>query len=250
MSSLQRYKKAGGFSQLLSLIETFGPQKKEKFLEMIEQESPVWARTLRDKMVTFDRIFSWPEQVIVEIFKNLQPKTLAFALHGLKPEQKDKILAFFSHSEKRRLEDILTESSPKPEEVASTLVKVVEQTRKMLKERTLHADKFDEKLLIAEDIEVKLEELATQEQFSSMGGTRAAASGSAPASGGKAPATKPATAAAPAPSAAAGNAQVSQDMLMLQRKIHQLTTENTQLREELAVANEKLDQIRKMSKIA
>jgi hypothetical protein len=248
MSSLQRYKKSGGFYQLLSLIETFGPQKKEKFLEMIEQESPVWARTIREKMITFDRIFSWPEQIIVEIFKNLQPKTLAYAIHGLKPEQKDKIMAYFSHAEKRRLDDMLSEAAPKPEEVASTLVKVVEQTRKMLKERALHADKFDEKLLIAEDIEVKLEELATHEQFSSMGGTKtpeAAAASKAP-TGKQAPAASSFASSTPSPA----DIQAGADVLLLQRKIQSLMKENKQLKDELTAANEKLEMIRKMSKSA
>jgi len=44
MSSIQRYKKPGGFLQLLSLIETFGGQKREKFIEMVDAESHVWRR--------------------------------------------------------------------------------------------------------------------------------------------------------------------------------------------------------------
>jgi flagellar motor switch protein FliG len=59
MSSISRYKKAGGFIQLVSLIETFGAPKREKFIEMIDAESPVWAKALRDKMLSIERIFSW-----------------------------------------------------------------------------------------------------------------------------------------------------------------------------------------------
>ncbi|NJL23779.1 MAG: hypothetical protein HC902_00410 [Calothrix sp. SM1_5_4] len=158
MSSLQRYKKSGGFFQLLSLIETFGPQKKEKFLEMIETESPVWAQALREKMLTVERIFSWPDQVILEVFKQMQPKSMAFALEGLKDEQKERVTVFLSHAEKRRLSDVLTESKPKPEEISATLVKLVEIARRMLQERELHAEKFDDKLLIPEDYENRLEE--------------------------------------------------------------------------------------------
>lgn len=246
MSSLQRYRKTGGFLQLLSLIETFGPQKKEKFLEMIEAESPVWARALREKMVTFERIFSWPEQVVVEIFKNLQPKNLAFALHGLKEEQRTKIMAFFSHAEKRRIDDLIAESAPKPEEIASVMVKVVEQTRNMLKNRELHADKFDESLLIPEDYEVKLEEMATHEQFKAMS-SGGQIEESAPSAAAKPAAGK----AAPAPASPAGTvSQPAPDVMLLQRKVAQLLKENKALREELAQAKEKLDQIRKIGKSA
>lgn len=240
MSSLQRYKKAGGFSQLLSLLETFGPAKKEKFLEMIEQESPTWARVLREKMITFERIFSWPDQVVVEIFKNLQPKTLAFALHGLKEDQKAKLMAYFSHAEKRRLDDMIAESAPKPEEIASTLVKVVEQTRKMLKNRELHPDKFDESLQIPEDIESKLEEMAAHDAFNSMASPKSSAPEIKPVSH-----VPPTSFASTQPSPA--DVQTGSDLALMQRKVQQLTRENKMLKDELTAAHERLEQIRKLT---
>ena len=245
MSSLSRYKKSGGFLALLSLIETFGPQKKDKFLEMIDQESVVWGRALREKMITFERIFTWPEQVVVEIFKELQPKTLAFVMLGLKPEQKDKIMAYFSHAEKRRLDDILTESKPKPEEIASTLVKVVEQCRKMLKERSLQADKFDPALMVPEDYEAKLEELAAQQPQRSSSSASAGADVIAmmPASSLAEPEPAPALAAA----AAAENLQASVDVLQLQKKLQLLAKENKTLKDENTVLKGKLDAIRKIA---
>lgn len=232
--------------QLLSLIETFGPQKKEKFLEMIEEESPTWARALREKMLTFERIFGWPEQVIVDVFKQLQPKTLAFALHGIKPEQKDKILAYFSHAEKRRLDDILSESKPKADEIASTLVKVVETCRKMLKERVLHADKFDSTLIVPEDFESKLEELASHETFQAMSST--------PKAEAHAPVTKPPTA---AEQVAKMKAEVNMDgtpvdavragldVIQLQKKVAELLKENKLLKDENHALRQKLDSIKR-----
>ncbi len=137
MSSLLRYKKSGGFFQLLSLIETFGPQKKEKFLEMIEGESSAWAAALREKMITLERIFSWPDQVIVEVYKRLPVKSQAYAQLGLKDDQKQKVMQFYSQSEQRRLADVMAESQPKPEEIQATLFKMVEVARRMIQEREL-----------------------------------------------------------------------------------------------------------------
>ena len=210
---------------------------------MIEQESPAWGKTLREKMITFDRIFSWPEQVIVEIFKNLQPKTMAFAIHGLKEDQKAKVMQYFSLSEKRRLNDMLGESNPKPEEIASTLVKVIEQTRKMLKNRELHPDKFDDKLHISEDIESRLEDAASHHQFSAMSSTKAEEKKP------QALSVVPATSFASAPPTSA-DVQAGADVTLLQKKVAQLMKENKTLKDDLTSANEKLDQIRRMSKIA
>ncbi len=247
MSSLLRYKKSGGFIQLLSLIETFGPQKKDKFLEMIEQESPTWERALREKMLTFERIFSWPEEVIVDVFKQLQPKTLAFALQGIKPEQREKILTYFSHSERRRLDDILTESKPKPEEIASTLVKVVEQTRKMLKERTLHAEKFDSALSIPEDYEAKLEERAAHDTFATM-----SAAPAAPAASAVKPQVKAAAAATHKPEVNVDGTPVDAvragiDVIQLQKKVQELVRENKTLKDENHALRGKLETIKKIA---
>lgn len=232
--------------QLLSLIETFGPQKKDKFLEMIQQESPTWERALREKMITFERIFAWPEQVVVEVFKQLQPKTLAFALQGIKPEQRDKLLTYFSHAEKRRLDDILTESKPKPEEIASTLVKVVEQTRKMLKERTLHADKFDPNLIVPEDYEQKLEEMAAHETFAAMSNAPSgqAASAPAPAASAAAPKAKPEVNVDGTPVDAV---RAGIDVIQLQKKVQELLRENKSLKDENHTLRGKLETIKKIA---
>lgn len=241
MSSLQRYKKSGGFIQLLSLIETFGAEKKKKFIEMVEAESSVWADALREKMLSVERILNWPDQVMIEVFKNMQPKNLVFALEGISPEQKNRILAFFSTAEKRRMTDILTESAPKPEEVAATLVKVVEQARKMLQERMLHADKFDASLVIPEDFESKLE----SQQQASGGVTAAAMAQYMSSAAGKpaAPVASESSGAAPAGEPVAPGA----DVIQLQKTLGAIAKENKWLKDEVRALREKLDQIKKLT---
>lgn len=234
MSSLLRYKKSGGFNQLLSLIETFGTDKKKKFIEMVESESSVWADALREKMLSVERILNWPDQVMIEVFKNMQPKNLVYALEGISPEQKARILTFFSSAEKRRMSDILTESAPKPEEIAATLVKVVEQARKMLQERTLHADKFDAALVIPEDYESKLE---SQQQAS--GGITAAAMAQVMANASRAP--------NPADAGASETTAAGADVIQLQKTLGIIAKENKWLKDEVRALREKLDQIKKLT---
>lgn len=238
MSSLSRYKKSGGFFQLLSLIETFGPQKREKFLEMIEQESPAWSKALRDKLLSIERIFSWPDQVVIEVFKQLQPKSQAFALSGLKDEYRTKLDPFFSPSEKRRHQDVLTESKPKPEEIASTMVKLVESARQMLKDRELQAEKFDEGLLIPEDFESKLESGAAAH-------VPAPAAQSAPVENeGSAP--HPQVQQPPVMAAAPGGDH-SAEVYQLQKNLALVLKENKTLKDEVKLLRGKLEQIKKIA---
>lgn len=223
--------------QLLSLIETFAPQKKDKFLEMIEAESVAWADALKAHMLTIDRIFSWPDQNLIEVFKHLPIKTLAYALEGITPEQKARVLTYFSAAEKRRLDDAVIESSPKAVEIATVLVKVVEQARKMLQERVLHPDKFDASLIIPEDIESQLE--SQEVAFKTPGAAPVA---------NKTPQPKqPAAGESEGPAAAPASQQASGDIVQLQRTVGLMAKENKALKEEVRALREKLDQIKKLS---
>lgn len=236
MSSLQRYRRSGGFNQLVSLIETFGPQKKEKFLEMIEAESPAWGKALREKMITMERVFTWPDEIISEIFKHLPPKSFAYALLGLQEDQRDRIQKTLSQAEQRRMSDVLSESQPKPEEISSTLVKVVEMARKMIQERDLNPERFDEKLMIPEDYEAKLEVPAAHESTRHI---------MTPDSEPVPPAASVVSAAATPSSAHAGG--VSSDVAQLQVKLAMVVKENKTLKDEVKVLREKLEQIRRIA---
>ena len=213
--ALLRYRKPGGFKQLVSLIETFGPQKKEKFLEMIDAEGPAWGEALRAKMLTIDRIFKWPDDTVERVFKRLPTKSLAYVLDSMKPEQKAKIATKFSQADIRRLEDVMSQNSPKPEEVASVWVKVIEYARQMLIEGELHADKMnDPELAIPADIETLLES-----HVSVAGG---AGSKTSPSLGSEIPA----------------------EVLSLQRKFNAVLAENKALKDEIQTLKSKLEQIR------
>jgi hypothetical protein len=228
MSSLARYKKGGGFVQLLSLIETFGPQKKDKFLEMIEAENKVWGTALRDKMLTLERISLWPDQAVLEVFKNLPPRHLAIALATVKDDLKTRLLVFFSVSERRRLEEIYQENVPKPEDIATNMVKIIEMARKMLHDGTLRAERFDDRLLIPEDYETKLEAHGHQSTAQKMTGDSGV------------PAHHPSpTADAPASPLV--------DLGQLQKTLGHVLKENKTLKEEVRVLREKLDQIKRIA---
>ena len=239
MSMLARYKKTGGFVQLLALIEGFGQQKREKFLEMIDQENPTWSRALKDKMLSVERIMGWPDQVVIEIFKSLPIKNMAVAIAGLKPDQLPKIMQFFTPSDKRKMDDALAGETPKPEEISSSLVKVIEVTRKMIKEGELRPDKFDMGLVIPEDFESSLESAHAQNPAgpvgSSLGSSEPTATG----------AVLNFDLKAKVPEGLDPKAMA--DYANLQKTASQLAKDNKTLRDENKTLKEKLDQIRRIA---
>lgn len=254
MSSLNRYKKSGGFVQLLSLIETFGPQKRDKFIEMIEAESHIWAQAIREKALTVDRIFSWPDQVAIEVLKHLPIKNMAIALEGLKEDQKARMMVFFTPSDVRRMQDALI-AQPKPEEMAANMVKVVELARKMLIDGEIRAEKFDESLLIPEDYESKLEGRGDQAYAAKVAhdvqqAANFAAGGGAGVTAGSSGGAGPGTGGMAGAAAAGGLGSVSgsgAEVIQLQRTLAAMMKENKTLKDEVRVMREKLEQIRKIA---
>jgi FliG C-terminal domain len=235
MSSLQRYNKPGGFIQLVSLIETFGPQKREKFLEMIEAESSTWAKALRDKMLSLERVFSWPDQVIIEVVKQLPLKNMAYMLMGLTAEQKSKVMPFFSNLEQRKIQDVVGGATPKPEEIQANVTKLVELARKMIQDKQLYPERFDEGLIVPEGFEEHLKNSGKDNPGKESHAKESHAKGDEE----DAPALRFHLPESPSPASA--------DVIQLQKALHSALKENKSLKDELRVAKEKLEQIRRIA---
>jgi flagellar motor switch protein FliG len=119
MAMLDRYQKTGGFVQLVSLLETCGQAKQEKFLEIIRAESSFWADALKTKVLSIERIYTWNDETIAEIFGTLQDLTVAVALISGPETLRGRVFAFLSHGRRRKIEDIIGINKPTPGEVAA-----------------------------------------------------------------------------------------------------------------------------------
>ena len=214
MSMLNRYKKTGGFVQLVSLIETLGPAKQEKFLSMIQSEDANWMDAVKQKMLTVEKIFSWSDDVVSEIVRRLPTKSLASALKALKEDQVKKAYALMSNSEKRKIEDEMSSLSDKPEEAQANVFKLIETTRKMIIETDLRVDNFAPDMVIEEGIEAKL--------------------AAAPAKGGAKP--TPVKEVTP---------PITTSVVQLQNMVASLTRENNQLKSEVQLLKQQLEQRKK-----
>lgn len=237
---LARYRRPGGFLQLLSLLESFGPQKREKFMRMIEDEDKDWSRALATKLLTMERLYTWPEEIISEIIRRLPVKNLACIVKSATPVNEEKIVKFMSHAERRKLDDELGSIDPKPDEVFAAHVKLVEITRKMIKEGEIRVDKFDPTLLIPEGYEGKIHLEASGEPVETVADE---------------PTIKmthrqleKAVAAKGKANSRAESGDGNQvDIMSLQRTIASLSKENKALKEELIAMRVRLEQIKKIA---
>ena len=228
MSMIDRYRKPGGFVQLLKLLETCGPVKQEKFLEIIRAEDPFWADAIQRKILTFERIFTWSDDTLNEIVGTLQDLTVAIVLHGSSPERSERIKVTFTHARRRRVEDLFGTNRPSPPEITAMNMKVVETVRQLTVDGYLRLDKLDVELFIQEGIEDRLANAAPHET------ERSGAAAERPA--GQPPSTPDSAGASP-----------PAELLHLRKRVVDLGGENASLRHEVTVLRSKLEQIKKIA---
>ncbi len=237
MSMLDRYKKPGGFVQLLALVETCGQAKQEKFLEIISKEDSHWADAIKQKMLTIDRIYSWRDEQLAEIFGTLQDLTVAVALFAADETLRARINGYFSHGRKRKIEDLFGTTKPSPAEILATHMKIIESVRKMEQDGFLRFEKFDADLEVSEDIE---DHLAKKAAMAPEIVTHAYAGLEVDGF----EIVRPDT-----PSSPANDVSESRVMEIqaLKKRVAELSKETAMLRHELSLARSKLDQIRKIA---
>lgn len=236
MGMLDRYKKKGGFVQLLTLIETSGKQKQEQFLTLIGQENPVWEQALRQKMLNLDRLLSWNPIYLGEVTARVQPLTLATVVAGLPEDKAALLLASLSASEKRKIQQVIDEKTPTPAEVSSCIMKLLGETRGFIMGGILKMDKVSPEMMIAENIEEQLNSapaVAMRAEASAGESAEEGGEGLVFTLEGR-----------NASSASAGNRE---EVDFLKRKVNNLTAENQALKHELSLLRGKLDQIRRIA---
>ena len=237
MGMVDRYKKAGGFIQLIQVIETCNAKKREQFMKIISEENPEWAEALNQKCLSFEKILSWKAEAILEIIASVNMLSFTASLKSLDPEKLELFLQKLSNQDRKKFELALIEAQPSPNEISASVQKVIGETRLLFVQGSLKADKIDPTLVIPDDFEFML---GKNEQNRHSGGTSNVASASAtPTLSFDLPVTP-----------AAVNASVSSlnaEFDKIQKRIVLLTREVQTLKSENQVMKDKLEKIKKIA---
>lgn len=250
MSMLTRYQKSGGFIQLLQLIETCGKQKQDNFLQIIEKENAEWAATLRTKMLTLEKVLKWDNATLAEVAVRLQELTLATALHGFKPEDGDRLMQTFTHSQKRIIEDLKKSKVPTPAEINAAFMKILVEVRNMITQGYIRLEKIDPDLIIAEDIEDKIGKDTVKKNDDSNDFQIQYDTGTGAATGtshGHGHQSAHSSHSHHGHGASGGHGHDNAEVGPLRMKVQSLANENTQLKSEVKILREKLAQIKKIA---
>ena len=148
MSMLNRFRKQGGFQQLLTLIETCDPIKQESLLHLVSSEDPGWAHLVKTKCLTRSRIFSWPESILQEIVPQL-PEMVAVALFfSLDKPGQEKLRGAMTKSAVRSFDELLSRSNPTSSEQNAARIKLFQVVRTLELDGKLKFQTFDPALVI------------------------------------------------------------------------------------------------------
>lgn len=159
MSMLNRFRKPGGFQQLLTLIETCDLQKKQNLLQLIGSEDPGWAYLVKLKSIDFDRILSWPQDVLMEITPHLPDKILVTALHIAQISDKkthqssaDKWLSSLPALKSKEIISLAEMTPINPIEHHSAKIKIIQTVRELESKGILRFSQFDPQLEVDQRI--------------------------------------------------------------------------------------------------
>lgn len=140
---LARYRKQGGFQQLLLLIENCTSQKRDQLMKLIEAEDPSWAKLIGTKMVTLEKVYTWDAMHIAEVTTQLAPRTLAILLHGLPKDYFDKSILAMTPLKRREIQSLFEEQKPTPGEVEAARIKLLNKVRELEESGRLNLAQID-----------------------------------------------------------------------------------------------------------
>lgn len=145
---LQRFRKKGGFIQLLTLIETCEPTKRKNLFHLVATEDPGWAYLVKIKSLSFERILDWPVEVLMEITPHLQDRILAAAYAASPADKQSKWLSSVPKMKAREIEQSVSSMSVTEDEKTASIIKIIHTVRDLESKGLIKFSQFDPALVI------------------------------------------------------------------------------------------------------
>jgi hypothetical protein len=156
MAMVDRYRKNGGLSELLKVLETCNTKKREQIMGIIHSETPEWAAVIEQKSINFSKIISWESGVLLDIVSSIPTLQVAIALKSLSTADYQQVLQKLSHQEQRKIGLVMDEIKPNPADIVSGVYKVVGEVRDLITKGIVNVEKIDPSLHIPNNFEATL----------------------------------------------------------------------------------------------
>ncbi|MCB0340943.1 MAG: hypothetical protein H6626_10135 [Pseudobdellovibrionaceae bacterium] len=154
MSTLARYRKRGGFKQLLHLVETSVEKKRENLLRVIEAEDHYWAECIRERMLTIEKVLSWEAEPLERIMSEFSEEVWVKCLFALPETERqptlEKVTQFKSSAQQKHVAEAMNDATPTSGEVEAAGLMVIKKVRQLQGSGDFRPEQFDPKLAISD----------------------------------------------------------------------------------------------------
>jgi hypothetical protein len=237
MSTLERYKKKGGFIQILTLIESSEPAKAEKFLSLIAQESQAWAEAIKEKSLTIHKIKDLDKTAQFEALERIPATVLANGLIKEAAEVRESIFSNLSQTLQKKIELAMNENpDPRPGDILACQLRIIASTRAAITEGRIKQSQLPKELQIPENIETSLSKVTWSQTLRDIVSAKTD----------EPPPPTPSLQASPQVTNTSSNLNNSGggDVLELKRRIQTLTEENQGLKNQVIELQNKINQVK------
>lgn len=152
-SMLSRFRKPGGFLQLLQLMETCDPIKQKNLLHLVGNEDPGWAHLVKIKTLSLEKVLSWPPEILMEITPHLPDPVLAAAYQVAQslspkgsPQLQEKWINSLPSIKAKEIKTICEDSKITEGEKLSASIKIVQVVRELEAKGKIRLGAFDPSL--------------------------------------------------------------------------------------------------------
>ena len=152
MSILARYKKRGGFRQLLELIESSNQEKQDKLLKVIEAEDAHMAGEVRDKILTWEKFCNWKADTICLCIDEMTMQYKVILCKLLPDSKWEEVKPILKIQDLRDIEEQmeLNDQAPLPGEAQAAYAALFSRIRELDEERKIVLSMIDPSLKIDE----------------------------------------------------------------------------------------------------
>lgn len=144
MSLLARYKKQGGFEQLILLLESRPPKKRDELIELIVNEDAAYGVLVQTKILTMEKLIEWDPNILSEVISKLSDLTVSTCFSRLGEEFFKKCSHGLREFRKKELSELIRNANPKQPEFDAAWIKFIEATRKLVTEGAIKLDDNDQ----------------------------------------------------------------------------------------------------------
>lgn len=148
MSILNRFRKKGGFNQLLLLLESCDPTKQKNLLSLVAKEDPGWAYLFKLKTITFEKLIGFDDQLWLDLIPHLNHKVIGDFIAHLEPKQKSRFLILLDYSSQRIVSQMLIEKTPTVAQQGTAFIKIVQTVRELEDKKIINFVHYDPSLVI------------------------------------------------------------------------------------------------------